>query len=123
MIEPVRLAFTTSIRPSWSAKNAMISSAMLPKVALRIPPTCGPVIAPIRSVAWPMSQASPRIEIAARPKTRVGGRLVTATDRTIVVIASPTTTRNAIRATGDRPPMIGRPAAGRGGSSVMVGES
>ena len=43
MIEPVSDALTTSIRPAWSAKNAMISSAMLPNVALRMPPTCGPV--------------------------------------------------------------------------------
>ena len=50
MIEPVSDAFTTSMRPAWSAKNAMISSAMLPNVALRMPPTCGPVIAPRRSV-------------------------------------------------------------------------
>ena len=28
----------------------MISSAMLPNVALRMPPTCGPVSAPSRSV-------------------------------------------------------------------------
>ena len=42
MIEPVSDALTTSISPAWRAKNAMISSAMLPNVALRIPPTCGP---------------------------------------------------------------------------------
>ena len=44
MIEPVSEALTTSIRPAWRAKNAMISSAMLPNVALRMPPTCGPAI-------------------------------------------------------------------------------
>ena len=42
MIEPVSEALTTSIRPAWRAKNAMMSSAMLPNVALRMPPTCGP---------------------------------------------------------------------------------
>ena len=50
MIEPVSDALTTSIRPACRAKNAMMSSAMLPNVALRIPPTCGPVIEPRRSV-------------------------------------------------------------------------
>ena len=49
MIEPVSDALTTSISPAWRAKNAMISSAMLPNVAFRMPPTCGPVIAPSRS--------------------------------------------------------------------------
>ena len=39
MIDPVSDAFTTSIRPACRAKKAMISSAMLPNVALRIPPT------------------------------------------------------------------------------------
>ena len=43
MIDPVSDALTTSMRPACRAKNAMISSAMLPNVALRIPPTCGPV--------------------------------------------------------------------------------
>ena len=57
-------ALTTSIRPAWSAKNAMISSAMLPNVALRIPPTCGPVSDPSRSVDRPTTQASPRIAAA-----------------------------------------------------------
>ena len=59
MIEPVSDALTTSIRPAWSAKNAMISSAMLPNVALRMPPTCGPVSAPRRSVDRPTTQARP----------------------------------------------------------------
>ena len=46
MIEPVIDALTTSMSPACSAKNAMISSAMLPNVALRMPPTCGPVSEP-----------------------------------------------------------------------------
>ena len=41
MIEPVSEAWTTSIRPRWRAKNAMISSAMLPNVALRMPADLG----------------------------------------------------------------------------------
>ena len=61
MIEPVSDAFTTSIRPACSAKNAMISSAMLPNVALRMPPTRGPVRDPSRSVDRPTTQARPRI--------------------------------------------------------------
>ena len=42
MIEPVSDALTTSICPAVRAKKAMMSSAMLPKVALRMPPICGP---------------------------------------------------------------------------------
>ena len=64
MIEPVSDALTTSISPAWRAKNAMISSAMLPNVALRMPPTCGPVSDPSRSVERPTTQASPRIAAA-----------------------------------------------------------
>ena len=68
MIEPVSDALTTSIRPACRAKNAMMSSAMLPNVALRIPPTCGPVSAPSRSVERPTTQARPRIPAAATMK-------------------------------------------------------
>ena len=64
MIEPVSDALTTSMSPACSAKNAMISSAMLPNVAFRIPPTCGPVSEPSRSVDRPTTQASPRIAAA-----------------------------------------------------------
>ena len=64
MIEPVIDAFTTSISPAWSAKKAMISSAMLPNVAFRMPPTCGPVGEPRRSVESPTTQARPRIPVA-----------------------------------------------------------
>ena len=53
MMEPVIDALTTSSCPAVSAKNAMISSAMLPNVALRMPPTWGPVSAPRRSVEMP----------------------------------------------------------------------
>ena len=74
MIEPVSDALTTSISPACRAKNAMISSAMLPNVALRMPPTCGPVSEPSRSVDRPTTQASPRIATAAdaRRGRRVG---------------------------------------------------
>ena len=64
MIEPVSDAWTTSIRPRWRAKNAMISSAMLPNVALRMPPTWGPVSDPSRSVERPTTQARPRMDAA-----------------------------------------------------------
>ena len=74
MIEPVSDALTTSIRPAWRAKNAMISSAMLPNVALRMPPTCGPVSDPRRSVDRPTTQASPRIAAAdTTNRTRLVG--------------------------------------------------
>ncbi len=53
MMEPVKEALTTSILPAVSAKNAMMSSAMLPKVALRMPPTWGPARPPSRSVEMP----------------------------------------------------------------------
>ena len=69
MIEPVMLALTTVISPAWSAKNAMISSAMLPNVALRMPPTWGPVRAPRRSVERPTTQARPRIASADTTNT------------------------------------------------------
>ena len=67
MIEPVIDALTTSISPAWRAKNAMISSAMLPNVALRMPPTCGPLIAPepLRRQADDPGQAR-----GCRPPTR-----------------------------------------------------
>ena len=42
MIEPLSEALTTSIRPAWSAKAPISSSAPLPKVALSRPPSPGP---------------------------------------------------------------------------------
>jgi len=53
MIDPVSDAFTTAIWPAVRAKNAMMSSATLPNVALRMPPTWGPANAPRRSVLAP----------------------------------------------------------------------
>ena len=74
MIEPVSDALTTSIRPACRAKNAMISSAMLPNVALRIPPTCGPVSEPSRSVDSPTTQARPEDRGRRRRRTGPSGR-------------------------------------------------
>jgi hypothetical protein len=42
MIEPMMEAFTTVVRPAERAKMVMMSSAALPKVALRMPPMRGP---------------------------------------------------------------------------------
>src|SRR6266508_2915124 len=55
---PVSEPRTTSGRPSPTANRAMINSGALPKVALRNPPTPGPVCSAACSVASPMSQAS-----------------------------------------------------------------
>ena len=71
MIEPVSDALTTSMRPACRAKKAMISSAMLPNVALRMPPTRGPVSDPSRSVDRPTTHARP--EDRRRPRRRRHG--------------------------------------------------
>ena len=57
MIEPTIDAFTTSWRPSISAKKAMISSGALPNVTFSRPPMPGPVRAAIASVASPITAA------------------------------------------------------------------
>ena len=116
MIEPVRDAFTTSTSPACSAKKAMISSAMLPNVALRIPPTCGPVRAPSRSVERPTSQASPRIAIADMTKVTVGSA-PSAQSRMTVTTEIPTVASTSARAMGERAPRIGNRAA----ADVMPG--
>ena len=59
MIEPMIEAFTTVVRPAESAKMVMISSAALPKVALRTPPMLGSRVVPSDSVACPSTHASP----------------------------------------------------------------
>jgi hypothetical protein len=59
MMEPIIEALTTVVRPAERAKIVMMSSAALPKVALRMPPTLGPACSPRDSVAWPNTQASP----------------------------------------------------------------
>ena len=121
MIEPVRLALTTSIRPACSAKNAMISSAMLPNVALRMPPTCGPVISPSRSVAWPIDPREPEDRQGRAGRRRPSA----ASDRDDDVgddrptARTATTTSDDPRATGDMAPRIGtgdplRAAGGHG---------
>ena len=107
MIEPVSDAFTTSIRPACSAKNEMISSAMLPNVALRIPPTCGPVSDPRRSVDSPTTQASPRI--AAADTTKITVLSACANSSRIATTLTRTVTSTAIRAVIDSCPRIGMP--------------
>ena len=108
MIEPVIEALTTSISPAWSAKNAMISSAMLPNVALRMPPTCGPEIAPSRSVESPTIHARPRIATAATMKSSVSFAWRTKS-RTIAASEIATVTTTAIRAVVDSGPRTGMP--------------
>ncbi len=125
MIEPVSDAFTTSIRPAWSAKNAMISSAMFPNVAFRTPPNCGPAMAPSRSVASPTTHASPRIDTAARTNTTVSSGSWTSSSNAIVARLSARVATSAIRVAIESGPRIGRPArAGAGaGAADIVGES
>src|SRR5438876_5834741 len=77
MIEPVREALTTSVRPLDRAKIAMISSVALPKVALRRPPTPGPACLPSSSVASPRNQASGTIAIPAAANTIAAGPNIT----------------------------------------------
>ncbi len=56
--EPVIVPRTTPGRPSAIANNTMISSGALPKLALRKPPTPGPVCSAACSVASPINHAS-----------------------------------------------------------------
>ena len=109
MIEPVSDALTTSIRPACSAKNAMISSAMLPNVALRMPPTCGPVSAPRRSVDRPTTQARPRIAAAdddEQDGRRRRGARSRARSRPTLTTTRPDERRRA--PSGDSAPRIGQ---------------
>ncbi len=62
---------TTCGRPSPTAKSAMISSGALPKLALRKPPTPGPVCSAACSVVSPMSHASGMSDAAERTKSSV----------------------------------------------------
>ena len=107
MIEPVIEALTTSMRPAWRAKKAMMSSATLPKVAFRIPPTCGPVTAPRRSVARPTTQARPRIAAAATTKIS-DGLPWRKNSRATAAAATPSVARIAILAGVESGPRIGR---------------
>ena len=72
MIEPTIEAFTTSWRPSSSAKNAMISSGALPNVTFSRPPMPGPVLAAIASVASPITAAQGITARAAALNTTTG---------------------------------------------------
>ncbi len=70
--EPTIEAFTTSWRPLFSAKKAMISSGALPKVTFSRPPMPGPVRAAIASVASPITAAQGITPSAAAEKTSTG---------------------------------------------------
>ncbi len=72
MIEPVRLALTTSNSPARSAAIEMMSSAALPKVAFMSPPTPAPKREASRSVASPRSPASGTIASPASTNTATG---------------------------------------------------
>ena len=67
-IDPTSDALTTSWRPSFKAKKAMISSGALPKVTLRKPPMPGPERAASSSVARPIRAAVGITPIAEAPK-------------------------------------------------------
>src|SRR5262245_20527416 len=77
IMEPAIDAFTTSCNPARSAARAMISSAALPKVALRSPPTPSPMRSASCSVAWPIHPARGRMarqEVAKMRRCRSGAR-------------------------------------------------
>ena len=120
MIEPVSDALTTSMSPAWSAKNAMISSAMLPKVALRMPPTCGPVSEPSRSVERPTTHASPRIATADTTNRTVSSAC-RPKSRTIATTLTASVTSTTARPNGDSWPRIGRPEARAATAAVTRG--
>jgi len=122
MIEPVSDAFTTSMRPAWSAKNAMISSAMFPKVALRMPPTCGPVSDPSRSVDRPTTQASPRMAAAATMKMSVSFAW-SPKSSTIATRLVTTVRTSALRPMTESGPRIGRPERLGGWAASDIVES
>jgi hypothetical protein len=63
-------ALTTAVRPAERAKMVMMSSAALPKVAFRMPPTRGPAWCPRLSVACPRTQARPMRAREVRAKIR-----------------------------------------------------
>src|SRR5205823_11383211 len=72
MIDPVREAFTTLVRPLERAMPAMISSAAFPKVALSNPPTPSPTRAASASVARPIQPATGMMPKAEQTKSAVG---------------------------------------------------
>ena len=120
MIEPVSDALTTSVRPACRAKNAMISSAMLPNVALRMPPTCGPVRAPRRSVDSPTTHASPRMPVAATMKMSVSFAW-SPNSSTIATMLVTTVRTITVRPMTDSAPRIGMREPVGGSWSVMAG--
>ncbi len=70
-MEPVMEANTSCLCPARMAARVMISSAALPKVALRSPPTSGPVFSATTYVASPRIFASGMIARAEAAKTRI----------------------------------------------------
>src|SRR5712671_6497073 len=70
MMLPVIDALTSATCPLCSATTAMISSAALPKVALRKPPQTGPERRASCSVPKPINPASGMREMAAVRKTQ-----------------------------------------------------
>lgn len=72
MIDPVREAFTTLVRPLESAMPAMISSAAFPKVALSNPPKPSPTRTASASVARPIQPAIGMMPRAEQTKSAVG---------------------------------------------------
>src|SRR5436190_17872561 len=72
-IEPVMDAVATSSWPARIAKIVMMSSAALPNVAFRTPPTFGPELSPSCSVATPTIHASATSAAPESTKTAVFG--------------------------------------------------
>ncbi len=72
MMAPVTEALTTSNRPAWMAKTAMISSVALPNVAFNRPPTPAPTCFEISSVPLPMKPASGTMASPADRNTSIG---------------------------------------------------
>src|SRR5947208_3001069 len=71
MIDPVREAFTTFVKPLERAMPAMISSAALPKVALSNPPSPSPTRTASASVARPIQPATGTMPRAEQTKSAV----------------------------------------------------
>jgi hypothetical protein len=91
MIEPMMEAFTTVVRPAARAKTVMMSSAALPKVALRMPPMRGPAWVPRLSVACPRTHARPmRASEVSAKMSRIGAcKSSTATTATVSTAVTP----------------------------------
>mmetsp|Transcript_3228 Transcript_3228/g.9460 ORF Transcript_3228/g.9460 Transcript_3228/m.9460 type:complete len:293 (-) Transcript_3228:8-886(-) len=83
---PRREPFTTSVRPSLSAKTERIISTALPNVAFSRPPMVSPTLMASSSVANPKTAARGRIArklrakmTSARPSKMAGARMATGT--------------------------------------------